>query len=64
MANSNLLKARLLSTVQPACQPLLYVGHVPLPDVQSNWGSYIYDAYDLYTSYDGALAAWAILAGG
>jgi hypothetical protein len=27
-----------------------------------NWGSVIYDAYGLYTSYNGALAAWAVLA--
>jgi hypothetical protein len=32
-------------------------------DVQGNWGSCIYDAYGLYTSYNGALATWAILAG-
>lgn len=31
--------------------------------VQGNWGSTIYDAYGLYTSYNGALAAWAILTG-
>ena len=29
--------------------------------VQGNWGSAIYDVYGLYTSYNGALAAWAIL---
>jgi nucleoside phosphorylase len=32
------------------------------PKVQGNWGSAVYDAYGLYTSYNGALAAWAILA--
>jgi len=31
--------------------------------VQGNWGSTIYDAYGFYTSYNGALTAWAILAG-
>jgi nucleoside phosphorylase len=30
--------------------------------VQGNWGSAVYDAYGFYTSYNGALAAWAILA--
>jgi nucleoside phosphorylase len=30
--------------------------------VQGNWGSAIYDAYGLYTSYNGAVAAWAVLA--
>ncbi len=31
-------------------------------EVQGNWGSTIYDAYGFYTSYNGALAAWAMLA--
>lgn len=31
--------------------------------VQGNWGSTIYDAYGFYTSYNGALAAWAVLVG-
>jgi nucleoside phosphorylase len=31
--------------------------------MQGNWGSTIYDAYGFYTSYNGALAAWAMLAG-
>jgi hypothetical protein len=30
---------------------------------QGNWGSAIYDTYGIYTSYNGAIAAWAILAG-
>jgi nucleoside phosphorylase len=30
--------------------------------VQGNWGSAVYDAYGFYTSYNGALAAWAMLA--
>ena len=30
--------------------------------VQGNWGSAIYDCYGFYTSYNGALAAWALLA--
>lgn len=29
---------------------------------QGNWGSAVYDAFGLYTSYNGAVAAWAILA--
>ncbi len=29
---------------------------------QGDWGSAVYDAFGLYTSYNGALAAWAILA--
>lgn len=38
------------------------VQNAALPqDVQGNWGSFIYDAYGMYTSYNGALAAWAIL---
>ena len=32
------------------------------PKVQGNWGSAVYDAYGFYTSYNGALAAWAMLA--
>ena len=30
--------------------------------VQGNWGSAIYDAYGFYTSYNSAVAAWAMLA--
>jgi nucleoside phosphorylase len=30
--------------------------------IQGNWGSAIYDVYGFYTSYNGALAAWAFLA--
>ena len=29
---------------------------------QGNWGSVVYDAYGFYTSYNGAVAAWAVLA--
>ena len=32
-------------------------------DIQGEWASTIYDAYGFYTSYNGALAAWAMLAG-
>jgi nucleoside phosphorylase len=32
------------------------------PKVQGNWGSALYDACGLYTSYNGAVAAWAMLA--
>jgi hypothetical protein len=32
--------------------------------IQGNWGSAIYDCYGFYTSYNGALAAWALLAAG
>jgi len=28
---------------------------------QGNWGSAVYDAYGFYTSYNGAVAAWAML---
>lgn len=39
------------------------VQNASLPSqVQGNWGSTIYDTYGLYTSYNGALAAWALLA--
>jgi len=31
-------------------------------EIQGNWGSAVYDAYGFYTSYNGAVAAWAILA--
>lgn len=35
-----------------------------LPEkIQAHWGQAIYDAYGLYTSYNGAIAAWAILNG-
>jgi hypothetical protein len=30
--------------------------------VQGNWGSAVYDQYGFYTSYNGAAAAWAMLA--
>jgi nucleoside phosphorylase len=39
------------------------VQNTALPSaIQGNWGSTIYDTYGLYTSYNGALAAWALLA--
>nr|CBA32610.1 hypothetical protein Csp_D33010 [Curvibacter putative symbiont of Hydra magnipapillata] len=31
--------------------------------MQANWGSAVYDVFGFYTSYNGALAAWAIIAG-
>jgi nucleoside phosphorylase len=31
------------------------------PEFQAHWGQAVYDAYGLYTSYNGAVAAWAIL---
>ncbi len=38
------------------------VQNATLPtDVQGNWGSAVYDVYGFYTSYNGAIAAWAIL---
>lgn len=30
-------------------------------EAQGNWGSILYDTYGFYTSYNGALATWAIL---
>jgi nucleoside phosphorylase len=33
------------------------------PEFQSHWGEAIYDVYGFYTSYNGAIAAWAILSG-
>ncbi len=30
--------------------------------IQGSWGSIVYDSYGFYTSYNGAIAAWAILA--
>ncbi len=39
------------------------VQNAALPaEVQGNWGSAVYDAYGFYTSYNGAIAAWAMLA--
>ena len=39
------------------------VQNAALPTIaQGNWGSAVYDAYGLYTSYNGAVAAWAVLA--
>ena len=41
------------------------VQNAALPtNIQGNWGSTIYDCYGFYTSYNGALAAWALLAAG
>ena len=38
------------------------VQNTALPSkIQASWGSAIYDSYGLYTSFNGALAAWAIL---
>jgi hypothetical protein len=40
------------------------VQNVALPaEFQARWGQAIYDAYGFYTSYNGAIAAWAILSG-
>jgi nucleoside phosphorylase len=40
------------------------VQNVALPPAfQSHWGQAVYDAYGFYTSYNGAIAAWAILSG-
>ncbi len=39
------------------------VQNAALPSkIQGHWGSAIYDAYGFYTSYNSALAAWAMLA--
>ena len=32
------------------------------PTVQGNWGGAVYTVFGLYTSYNGALAAWAMIA--
>ncbi len=41
------------------------VQNASLPaEVQGRWGSVVYDAYGFYTSYNGAVAAWAVLAAG
>ena len=32
-------------------------------EVQRNWGSAVYEVFGFYTSYNGALATWAMLAG-
>lgn len=31
-------------------------------EVQGNWGSAVYDVFGFYTSYNGALATWALIA--
>jgi nucleoside phosphorylase len=39
------------------------IQNAALPEkVQGNWGEAIYTAYGMYTSYNGAIAAWALLA--
>ncbi len=39
------------------------VQNAALPaEAQGDWGSAVYDAYGFYTSYNGAIAAWAMLA--
>ena len=38
------------------------IQNAQLPEkVQGNWGEAIYTAYGMYTSYNGAIAAWALL---
>lgn len=38
------------------------VQNAALPaSVQGSWGSVVYDAYGIYTSYNGAVAAWSAL---
>ncbi len=32
-------------------------------EVQGSWGSAVYDAYGFYTSFNGAVTAWAVLVG-
>lgn len=40
------------------------VQNAALPQqIQAHWGQAIYDAYGFYTSYNGAIAAWAVLNG-
>lgn len=40
------------------------VRNAKLPsEVQGNWGSAVYHVFGMYTSYNGALVAWAMLAG-
>lgn len=39
------------------------VQNATLPQkIQAHWGQAINDAYGFYTSYNGAIAAWAVLA--
>jgi hypothetical protein len=38
------------------------VQNAALPaEIQGSWGSAVYDTYGIYTSFNGALAAWAVL---
>ena len=40
------------------------IQNADLPEAfQGHWGEAIYTAYGMYTSYNGAIAAWAMLAG-
>jgi nucleoside phosphorylase len=40
------------------------IQNVAVPaQIQSHWGEAIYDAYGFYTSYNGAMTAWALLSG-
>jgi nucleoside phosphorylase len=40
------------------------IQNVALPDAfQGHWGEAIYTAYGVYTSYNGAITAWAVLSG-
>lgn len=40
------------------------VQNADLPEeVQGNWGGAVYDVFGMYTSYNGALVTWAMLAG-
>jgi nucleoside phosphorylase len=39
------------------------VQNAELPSsIQGDWGSLVYEAYGFYSSYNGALAAWALIA--
>jgi nucleoside phosphorylase len=38
-------------------------GQSIVPDARDAWSSAVYDAYGLYTSFNGALAAWGVIAG-
>jgi len=59
-AHTNFISVRNISdTLVPAETP----AHKPIPPgAREAWSSAVYDAYGMFTSYNGAIAAWATIA--
>jgi nucleoside phosphorylase len=63
--------AVIAETCKQSSIPFCFVRNVSDPaqnaslpsSVQGNWGSAVYDVFGFYTSYNGALVAWAIIEG-